>query len=44
MLEDRALVVVEDDYVDIPVMARLPAEPGVGRPPTTEEPLRAQAS
>jgi hypothetical protein len=38
VLEDGGLVVVEDRDVDVEVLARPPAEPGVGGPTTAQEP------
>src|SRR5688572_20802810 len=42
VFEDGVLVVVKDRDVDIPVIARLPAEPSIGSPSTAEEPWRAE--
>ncbi len=43
VLEDGALVVVEDRDVDVQVIARLPAQPSVGGPPAAENPPRSEA-
>jgi hypothetical protein len=40
MLEDLLLVVAEDRDVDVPVIARLPANPGVDGPSTAQGPRR----
>ena len=42
LLEDRAFVVSEDRDVDVIVIARLPADPGVDRPSAAQRPQRLE--
>jgi hypothetical protein len=44
VLEDGALVAMEHSDVDIPVIACLLPEPGIGSPPTAEEPRSAESA